>query len=100
VDIAEVLAAVKVLMQRENKKSRLPDVLTFNKEFLRNIKWFGRTYELGMVAMLKLATGNFTQDLRMGLKMLKKGKFSISPRFKGSWAVRNIFRRTGKQEKA
>jgi heterodisulfide reductase subunit C len=99
VDIAEVLAAVKVLMQREKKKSRLPDVLKFNKEFLRNIKWFGRTYELGMVAMLKLTTGKFTQDLRMGLKMLKKGKFSIFPRFKGSWAVRNILRRTRKQEK-
>lgn len=100
VDIAEVLAAVKVLMQRDKKKSKLPDVLKFNKEFLRNIRWFGRTYELGMVAMLKLVTWNFTQDLRMGLKMLKKGKFSIFPRFKGSWAVHNIFRRTGKQEKA
>jgi len=99
VDIAGVLAAVKILMQREGKKSTLPDGLAFNKEFLRNIKWFGRTYELGMVAMLKLVTGNFTQDLRMGLTMLKKGKFSISPRFKGSRAVRAIFRRTGKQEK-
>jgi len=100
VDIAEVLAAVKVLMQREKKKSQMPDVLKFNKTFLRNIKWFGRTYELGMAAMLKLATWNLTQDVGMGLKMLKKGKFRLFPRFNSSRVVRKIFRRARKQEKA
>lgn len=99
VDIAEVLATIKILMQHDKKKPQLPDVLKFNKEFLRNIKWFGRTYELGMVAMLKLATWNLTQDIGMGLKMLKKGKFNIFPRFKGTRKVRGILRRTGKQEK-
>ena len=100
VDIAEVLATVKILIQREKKKPQLPNILKFNKHFLRNIKWFGRTYELGMIAMLKLATWNLTQDLGMGLEMFKKGKFSIFPRFKGSRAVRKIFRRVKKQEKA
>ena len=100
VDIAEVLAAVKVVMQRKKKKSKLSAVLKFNKEFLRNVKWFGRTYELGMVAMFKLVTFNLTQDLSMGIKMLKKGKFSIFPRFKRAWTVRNIFRRSGKKDKA
>ena len=100
VDIAEVLAAVKVIMQREKKKSQMPDVLKFNKTFLRNIKWFGRTYELGMAAMLKLATWNLTQDVGMGLKMLKKGKFRLFPRFNSSRVVRKIFRRARKQEKA
>jgi heterodisulfide reductase subunit C len=99
VDIAEVLAAVKVLMQREKKKSQIPDVLKFNKIFLRNIKWFGRTYELGMAAMLKLATWKLTQDVGMGIKMLRKGKFPIFPRFNSSRAVRKIFKRARKQEK-
>ena len=100
VDVAEVLDTVKILIQREKKKPALPNVLKSNEHFLKNIKWFGRTYELGMVALLKLATWNLTQDVGMGFKMFKKGKFNIFPRFKGSWAVRKIFRRAKKQEKA
>jgi len=100
VDIAEVLAAVKVLMQRDKKKAQIPDVLKFNKRFLGNIKWFGRTYELGMAAILKLTTRKFTQDVGMGMKMLRKGKFPLFPRFKGSRVVRKIFKRARKQEKA
>jgi heterodisulfide reductase subunit C len=100
VDIAEVLDTVKILMQRDKKKPELVNVFKFNKRFLGNLKWFGRLYELGMVAMLKLTTFNFSQDLGMGIKMLKKGKFNLFPRFKGSWAVRKILRRVKKQEKA
>jgi len=100
VDIAEVLDTVKILMQHDKKKPQLPNVLKFNKRFLGNLKWFGRLYELGMIAMLKLSTRKFTQDMSMGMKMLKKRKFNLFPRFKGSWAVRKILRRVKKQEKA
>ena len=100
VDVAGVMAAVKIVMQRENKRVKIPDVLKFNQRFLENIKVFGRTYELGIVAMFKLTTWNLTQDLVMGFKMIKKGKFNMLPRFRGSWAVRRIFKRVGKQEKA
>jgi len=100
VDVAGVLSAVKIVMQCENKKAKIPDVLKFNKRFLENIKLFGRTYELGIVALFKLTTWNLTQDLVMGLKMFKKGKFNILPRFRGSWVVGKIFKRVGKKEKA
>ena len=99
VDIAEVLDTVKILMQREKIKPQVPNVLKFSKRFIGNLKWFGRLYELGMVGMLKLSTWNLTQDMGMGMKMLKKGKFKIFPRFHGSWAVRKILRRARKQEK-
>jgi heterodisulfide reductase subunit C len=99
VDIAEVLAAVMVLTQRDKKKPQISGALKFNKVFLRNIRWFGRTYELGMAAMLKLATWKLTQDMGMGIKMLRKGKFPIFPRFHSSRAVRKIFKRARKQEK-
>ena len=100
VDIARILAAVKIVMQREKEQAKVPTVLEFNKRFLGNIKLFGRMYELGMVALLRLSTWSLTQDLLMGLRMLKKGKFNLFPRFKGSWAVRRIFRRTAEREKA
>lgn len=100
VDIARVMAAVKILIQRENKAAKIPDVLNFNKRFLENIQLFGRTYELGIVGLYKLTSGNLTQDMVMGLEMFKKGKFNILPRSRGSSKVREIFKRVGKQEKA
>ncbi len=100
VDIAGALDSVKVLMQRDKKKPKVPDVLKFSRSFVQNLRWFGRLYELGMIGMLKLRTGKFTRDLGMGMKMLKRKKFRFFPRFTGSREVRKIIRRVKKQEKA
>jgi len=100
VDIAEVLNTIKIIMQRDKKTPQVPDVLEFNKRFVENLKWFGRLYELGMIAMLKLSTRKFTQDMALGMKMLKKRKFNLYPEFRGSRVVRKIFRRVKHQEKA
>ena len=99
VDIAEALNTIKILMHRSGKEPRIPDVLKFNKIFVQNLNWFGRIYELGMVGMLKLRTGKFTEDLAMGMKMLKKDKFNLLPRFEGGRAVHKILKRVKKQEK-
>ena len=100
VDIAEVLDTIKILMQRDKKKSRVPDVQKLNKRFIENLKWFGRLYEPGMIAMLKLSTRKFTRDMGLGMKMLKKRKFNLYPEFRGSRVVRKIFRRVKQKEKA
>lgn len=99
IDIAEALSTIKILMDRERRKPRLPEVHKFNKNFLQNLKWFGRIYELGMVGMLKLKTGKYTEDMAMGMKMLKKDKFGLLPRFEGGSVVRKIGKRLKKQEK-
>lgn len=99
VDVAGVMAAVKIVLEKENQPSAVPAVQAFNQSFLENIKLFGRTYELGMVALFKLRTKRFTEDLEMGLTMLKKGKFNLLPRFTGAWSVRKLFMRAGRQEK-
>ncbi|MBN2038858.1 MAG: 4Fe-4S dicluster domain-containing protein [Spirochaetes bacterium] len=100
VDIAEVMDTVKILIQREKKKATVPSVLKFSKSFIDNLKLFGRLYELGMIAELKLRTLNFTQDLAMGIKMLKKHKFNLFPGISGSREVRKILSQVRKQEKA
>jgi heterodisulfide reductase subunit C len=100
VDIAEAFDTVKILMERTNQTPQAPDVLAVTKSFAQNLRWFGRMYELGMVAVIKLHTWKFTQDLGMGMKMLKKNKFNLLPRFEGARETRNIFRRVKKQEKA
>jgi heterodisulfide reductase subunit C len=100
VDIAEVLDSVKILMQRNRKKPLLPDVLKFNKTFVENLKWFGRLYEIGMIAILTLRTRKLSVDMGMGMKMFKKHKVKIFPGFKGAQTVRKILSRVKKQEKA
>jgi heterodisulfide reductase subunit C len=99
VDIAEVMDIIKIIAIQRHTKAQEPDIPRFSKHFLRNIRWFGRTYELGLVASLKLATLNFSRDLGLGITMLKKGKFSIVPRFKGSRSVRRISKRVKVQER-
>jgi hypothetical protein len=91
---------IKILMVREGKSPQVPDVLHFSKSFVQNLNWFGRLYELGMIAILKLRTGKYTEDFAMGMKMLKKEKFSLLPRFEGDGAVHKILKRVKKQEKA
>ena len=100
IDIAEAMNTIKILMVRNGKQPQIPDVVKFSKSFVQNLNWFGRLYELGMVAMLKLKTGKFTEDFAMGMKMLKKDKFNLLPRFEGGREVHKILKRTKKQEKA
>ena len=100
IDIAETMNTIKILMYRDGKKPQIPDVLKFNQSFVQNVNWFGRLYELGMVGMLKLRTGKFTEDMAMGMKMLKKNKFHLLPRFEGDRAAHKIIKRVKKQEKA
>jgi heterodisulfide reductase subunit C len=49
--------------------------------------------------MLKLSTGQFTRDMGLGIKMLRKGKLKLLPSFQGSATARRIFTRVREQEK-
>ncbi|BBO81459.1 heterodisulfide reductase subunit C [Desulfosarcina ovata subsp. sediminis] len=100
IDIAETMNTIKIMMLRNGEKPQIPDVLKSNECFVQNLNWFGRLYELGMVGMLKLRTGKFTEDMAMGIKMLKKDKFHLIPGFEGARAVHKILKRVKKQEKS
>jgi heterodisulfide reductase subunit B len=64
----------------QGMEPRVPQVALFNKVFLRNVNILGRAYELGLVAELKVRTGRITDDLDMGLDMLRRGKFALLPK--------------------
>ncbi|MFQ6013849.1 MAG: 4Fe-4S dicluster domain-containing protein [Anaerolineae bacterium] len=99
VDLAGVMDAVRIIAQRKKIRAKIPEVLTFYRSFLRNVGFFGRTYELGMIAMLKLLTRRFTKDIGLGLRMLRKGKLNIFPSFRGALAARRIFAEVKAREK-
>lgn len=98
VDIAKIMDAVKILALKKGCKSPLPRVPAFYKASLGSIKRFGRMYELGMIAELKLRTKEFFKDMGLGIKMFKKRKLALFPSFKGSSSTRKIFSRVKKLE--
>lgn len=60
-------------------KPPVPEADVFNSAFLREVRFWRRAYELGMLAELKLRTGHLMEDLDVGVKMLRKGKFAFLP---------------------
>jgi len=99
VDLAGVMDAVRIIAQRKKIKAKIPEIPTFYRSSLRNIGFFGRMYELGLIAMLKLFTRSFTKDIGLGLKMLRKGKLKIFPSFRGALVARRIFSQVKSREK-
>jgi heterodisulfide reductase subunit C len=93
VDVAKVMDAVKIVALRRGIKPAIPEVASFYKAALANIKKCGRMYELGMIIGLKLRTFDFFKDMELGAKMFKKGKMKIIPSLTGARKTWKIFRR-------
>jgi len=100
VDVAKVMDTLRIMAIRAGIKPKLTEITAFYRAGLTNVRFFGRMYELGLIGMLKLATGQFTKDLDLGIKMLKKGKLRLLPSFKGSSMTRRIFAKVKEREKA
>jgi len=60
-------------------KPQVPDVKIFNEAFLREVRLWGRSYEAGVIAEIKLRTRNLMRDVDLGVRMLRKNKFPILP---------------------
>jgi heterodisulfide reductase subunit B len=62
----------------------LQEVDNMNKAFLREVRLWGRSYELGLMAELKMRnirTHPITEDVDMGFKMIVRNKFPFFPTF-------------------
>ena len=99
VDLAGVMDALRIMAIRTGVKPKVPEVAAFYRASLFNIRFFGRMYELGLIGMLKLSTGQLTKDLGLGIRMLKKGKLKLLPTFRGSTMTKRLFARVKEQEK-
>ncbi|NQV04150.1 MAG: 4Fe-4S dicluster domain-containing protein [Candidatus Omnitrophica bacterium] len=102
IDIAEIM---DYLRRQAYKKGIIPveetEIPLFNKIFLRNIELFGRLYEMGLIGMFNLLSGEFFKDVFLAPKMFLKQKISVfPPRVKNIKETRIIFRRAGKLGKA
>jgi heterodisulfide reductase subunit B len=62
-------------------KPKVREVDQMNKAFMNEVKIWGRAYELGLMAEMKLRTMNLFEDLDLGAKMIAKRKISFLPHF-------------------
>ena len=62
-------------------KPKIPEIALFRQVFLRNARWLGRAYELGLIAEMNLRTKQPFKDVPMGLHMVRKRKVKIFPSF-------------------
>jgi heterodisulfide reductase subunit C2 len=83
IDMAAIMDALRLVAARKKTKGDDEKVRLFNKSFLNSVKFFGRTYDLGMLAAYKLGTSTYMQDTEKFPMMLRKRKIALFPSFKG-----------------
>jgi len=88
IDIARIMDELEIIAQEKKIKSKAPTVPMFYKSANRGINWFGRMWELGLMAELyvrEFFAGEFDfkqlfkYDLMVAVKMLRAGKLKILP---------------------
>lgn len=94
VALSKVMDSCRQIAIERGIKSKEPNVVKFHEEFLKNVKMFGRTHEMSLMAFYKLRTRDFFSDVFSGIQMFLKGKFGLIPsRVKGRKEVRGLFRK-------
>jgi heterodisulfide reductase subunit B len=78
-DIAAIMAFLTREALARDIPPKVPEVDICNQAFLREVQLWGRSYELGLMAEMKLRTRKFTDDLDLGAKMLQKNKLPFLP---------------------
>ena len=77
------ITAIMEFLTRESlargMKPAIPAVDHFNKSFMREVRLWGRAYELGLMAEMKLRTGDLLSDMDLGVKMIAHNKLAFLP---------------------
>jgi len=78
-DIAGIMDFLTREARAQGHEPSLPEGAIFDQAFMREVRLWGRAFELGLITELKLRTGDLTSDIDLGVKMLKKRKFPLFP---------------------
>jgi heterodisulfide reductase subunit B len=81
IDVAKVMDFVVAEALARKIKPPLPEIALFNQVFLRDVNILGRSYELGLMAEMKLRTLKLLNDLDLAVGVLKRHKMRILPEY-------------------
>lgn len=100
VEIPRVMEAIRSVAVREGRARVGKNVDLFYREFLNNLKSYGRSFEPMMIVKFNMKSRQPFKDAANGMKMFKKGKIGVLPnKPKGMDKVRKIFDRVKSEEK-
>jgi len=100
IDIAAVMDTLRMMAVERQASSADDRSRSFNKAFLTSVRWHGRVFEFGMMAIYKLFTRDLFSDMDQLPNMLRKRKLAFLPHFSASAKeVRKAFKRAQEEEK-
>jgi heterodisulfide reductase subunit C len=79
IDFAAVIDALRTIALEKGVVKSNSDIPLFNKLFLDSVRSYGRSYDLQMIALHKLRTGNIGSDMDKFPTMIKKKKIAVLP---------------------
>jgi heterodisulfide reductase subunit C2 len=79
IDIPSVIDALRGLAVEQKTPAPEGNTPLFNRVFLKTVKIFGRTYDLGMIVAHKIGTKSYMKDADKFPVMLKKRKIALLP---------------------
>ena len=92
-DIAAIMDFLTAEAKARGFKPSLPELNVFNEAFMREVKFWGRSYEPGLMVEMTLRNRNLKalmDDAEMYLKMMQKGKVGFFPHPTRMPSKRNI----------
>ncbi len=99
IDVAKVMDVLRHMAMKEGRQDRA--MAPFWQSFLTTVRHFGRSYELGIMAMFMARTGRVFTDVDLVPRILPKKKLPFMPHtITGKEAVGRIFKRFGEQNNA
>ena len=110
IDVAKIIDTMRMASLKSGSKlgDKRPSV--FHKAVLSSIKRTGRLYELGMIAMYTLKSGEtvsslksgaLLDDAKIGFKLFKSGKLKLFPKkIKGRKEIKQLFKKLKRGEGA
>ena len=87
IDVTGVMDALRIESRRRGVPLGVPEIAKFHDLFMLNVKVFGRVYEAGLMAAFNAALGKPLRDIKLGLRMLRRGKLNLLPHF--VWGRKN-----------
>jgi heterodisulfide reductase subunit B len=80
-DIAGIMEFLTREARQHGYQPGIPEVENFNEAFLRQVRWWGRAYEAGMMAEMKLRRPDgLLDDVDLYMRMLRKHKVAFLPK--------------------
>lgn len=109
IDIAKVMDVLRQVALESGVPAPEPKIPIFHQAFLDSVRKRGRVHELSMLQDFslksgdmqhKLKTGQWKNDVKLGLKMLLRGKLKVlPPKCKDVKAIEEIFDRAKERRK-